>query len=622
MRVGEIYDFLNELSPFELQEKWDNSGLIVGSFDDEIKKVYISLDLDLEMIKNIEPNSLIITHHPLIFSALKKINNDSYSTKILKQLIKKDIVLISMHTNIDKTHLNTYVGNEILGFDFVAQEDGFVLTAEVNMSFEKLQNHVKNKLGMDILKVVQSKQDIKRVALTTGSGMSLLPLIKADCFLTGDIKYHEAMEAKARNISLIDIGHFESEIHFSSLLEGLISDYLKKNEIKAIITASENPFTYKAIKDEDTALKKIEELLVDSVEQRLKSDVEVGTLLSGGIDSSLVSTIYSQHTNHQINTFSVGYKSHKKYSELPYANLVAKNINSNHLALEIEQKDFIESLDAVFENLEEPHADPAAIPLFHLTNKINKQGIKTVLSGEGSDELFLGYDNYAKFLKYYKFADSVTSEQNEFLDDIIGALQTNTKESEYLRRVVKKQNIYNSFGEIYTESQRKRLLKKVATFKTENPKKDPVDWMSYIDMKIWLGEALLSKVDKICMANSVENRNPFLDYRLVDTVFSIDSKLKVGDTNKYLLKKVASKYIPSEIINRTKKGFNSPFNEWLFEEYGERLLDEILYVNKQSNLFNETYVRYIYNEALNNRFKQHFYALWHFVKWYKKNYLY
>jgi asparagine synthase (glutamine-hydrolysing) len=379
--------------------------------------------------------------------------------------------------------------------------------------------------------------------------------------------------------------------------------------------------TYKAIKDEERALKSIEELLVDSVEQRLKSDVEVGTLLSGGIDSSLVSTIYSQHTNHKINTFSVGYKTHQKYSELPYANLVAKNIKSDHLALEIEQKDFIESLDEVFENLEEPHADPAAIPLYHLTREIKKQGIKTVLSGEGSDELFLGYDNYSKFLKYYKFADTVTNEQNEFLDDIIGALQTNTKESEYLRRVVKKQNIYNSFGEIYTDTQRKRLLKKVATYKSENPKKDPVDWMSYIDMKIWLGEALLSKVDKMCMANSVENRNPFLDFRLVDTVFSIDSKLKVGDTNKYLLKKVASKYIPDEIINRTKKGFNSPFNEWLFLEYGDKLLDDILKVNEQTNLFNTTYVNYIYNEAKQNRFKQHFYALWHFCKWYTKNYL-
>ena len=379
--------------------------------------------------------------------------------------------------------------------------------------------------------------------------------------------------------------------------------------------------TYKKIKDEATALKSIEELLVNSVEQRLKSDVEVGTLLSGGIDSSLISTIYSQHTNHLINTFSVGYKTHQKYSELPYADLVAKNIKSNHTALEIDQKDFIESLDEVFDSLEEPHADPAAIPLWHLTREIKDQGIKTVLSGEGSDELFLGYDNYAKFLKYYDFSNSVTSEQFDFLDDIIGALQTNTKESEYLKRVVKKQNIYNSFGEIYTDTQRKRLLKKVATFKTENPKKDPVDWMSYIDMKIWLGEALLSKVDKMSMANSVETRNPFLDYRLVDTVFSIESSLKTGDTNKYLLKKVASKYIPDEIINRTKKGFNSPFNEWLFDEYGKKLLDDILRVNDASDLFNERYVRYIYNEASQNRFKQHFYALWHFSRWYYKNYL-
>lgn len=379
--------------------------------------------------------------------------------------------------------------------------------------------------------------------------------------------------------------------------------------------------TYKTIKDEKTALNSIEELLFDSVKQRLKSDVEVGTLLSGGIDSSLISTIYAQNTNHQINTFSVGYKTHKKYSELPFAQSVASTIKSNHLSLEIGQDDFIESLDEVLQNLEEPHGDPASIPLFHLTAKIKKQGIKTVLSGEGSDELFLGYDNYAKFLKYYAFSESLSVEQFEFLDDIVGALQTNTKESEYLKRVVKKQNIYNSFGEIYTDTQRKRLLKKVASFKSENPKSDPVDWMSYIDMKIWLGEALLTKVDKICMANSVENRNPFLDFRLVDTVFSVQSDLKVGDTNKYLLKKIASKYIPQEIINRTKKGFNSPFNEWLFDEYGSKLLEDILMVNDQTNLFNETYVRYIYNEASQNRFKQHFYALWLFCKWYKQTYL-
>jgi asparagine synthase (glutamine-hydrolysing) len=161
----------------------------------------------------------------------------------------------------------------------------------------------------------------------------------------------------------------------------------------------------------------------------------------------------------------------------------------------------------------------------------------------------------------------------------------------------------------------------VSTFKSETAKKDPIEWMSYIDLKIWLGEALLSKVDKMCMAHSVENRNPFLDYRLVDTVFQINSNIKVGDTNKYLLKKIASKYIPNEIINRSKKGFNSPFNEWLFMEFGNKLLDDIKIVQNETNLFNWNYVELIYNQAKQNHFKQHFYALWHFCKWYRRVYL-
>ncbi len=366
--------------------------------------------------------------------------------------------------------------------------------------------------------------------------------------------------------------------------------------------------TYKKIENEALALKKVEDILFNSVEQRLKSDVEVGTLLSGGIDSSLISSIYSKITRHKINTFSVGYKTHQKYSELPFANIVANNIKSNHTALEISQKDYIDSLEDVFENLEEPHADPAAIPLYLLTKKINKQGIKTVLSGEGSDELFLGYDNYAKFLKYYEFSNSLDEKQIQFLNEIISSLGGN-KEAEYLRRVVKNENIYNSFGEIYTTSQRKKLLQKVANFKAESPKKDPVDWMSYIDTKIWLGEALLSKVDKMSMANSVETRNPFLDFRLVDTAFSISSSLKVGDTNKYLLKKIASKYIPKEIIQRQKKGFNSPFNEWLFLEYDSKLLEVIYKVNDATNLFNDKYIKLLYENAKNNKMKQHFYAL-------------
>lgn len=379
--------------------------------------------------------------------------------------------------------------------------------------------------------------------------------------------------------------------------------------------------TYKAIKDEKQALNDIEELLFKSIEYRLNSDVEVASLLSGGIDSSLISALYTKISGKKINTFSIGYDEYKNYCELDYAQITAKHINSNHHPVEINQKEYIKHFEQTLDMLEEPHGDSAAIPLNILTKQINKTGIKTVLSGEGSDEIFLGYDNYAKFLKYYEFEKSLSNEQNLFLNDIIGALQNNTKESEYLRRIVKKQNLYNSFGEIYTDIQRKRLFKKVPTFKSETAKQDPVDWMSYIDLKIWLGESLLSKVDRISMGNSLEVRTPFLDFNLVNYMFSVESHIKVGDTNKYLLKKIASKYIPNEIINRTKKGFNSPFNEWLNKEYKDKILDVIVEVNNETNLFNHEYILHIYELSKSNKFKQHLYSLFIFSLWYKKEYL-
>lgn len=418
--------------------------------------------------------------------------------------------------------------------------------------------------------------------------------------------------------------------YFAPINENTFFKGIEKLEAGSYILYHKNEFvkkkyykinTYKKIKDEPTALKDIEELLFKSVEYRLKSDVEVGSLLSGGIDSSLISALYTKISGKKINTFSVGYDEYKNYDELEYAQLTASHIGSNHHPLEISRKEFINSFDDVLDALEEPHGDSAAIPLYLLTKKIKETGIKTVLSGEGSDELFLGYDNYAKFLKYYEFEKTLSDPQFEFMDTIIKALQNQTKESEYLRRIVKKQTLYNSFGEIYTDIQRKRLFKKLPTYKTETPKKDPVDWMSYIDLKIWLGEGLLTKVDRISMANSLEVRTPFLDVNLVNYMFSVDSKLKIGNTNKHLLKIIAQKYIPDEIINRTKKGFNSPFNEWIFAEFGDQILDVILEVNKETDFFNEKYLRHIYELAHGRKFKQHLWSLFVFSRWFKKTYL-
>ena len=238
MKIRTIYDILNEISPFELQESWDNSGLNLGDFGDEVKKIYISIDIDEELIEKMDENSLLITHHPLIFKPVKKVIPDRFSTKLLLKMAKKNISHIAMHTNFDKTHLNEYVARNVLGFEGEAQD--FVFYADVDMDFYELVEYVKQKLNMDNIKAVLAKDKIKKVAVTTGSGMGLLDNIKADCFLTGDIKYHEAMDAKVRGISLIDMTHYTSEKYFSDILFDILDEKIdveitKRNSLDPFI---------------------------------------------------------------------------------------------------------------------------------------------------------------------------------------------------------------------------------------------------------------------------------------------------------------------------------------------------------------------------------------------------
>lgn len=240
MQIKQIYDFLNELSPFELQESWDNSGLLVGSFEDEVQRIYLSLDLEASFIENVVPNSLVITHHPLIFKGLKSINQSKYPANIIQQMIKKDISLISMHTNFDKTHLNRYVATNVLGYK-EAKCEGFFCYFEPQCSFDEFALHVKKSFDLEVLKTVSSTDFVKRAALTTGSGGDLIGEVKADCFLSGDLKYHQALEAKENGLNLIDIGHFESESYFSACL----GENLKNFPLKVIMSNSKNPFDYK-----------------------------------------------------------------------------------------------------------------------------------------------------------------------------------------------------------------------------------------------------------------------------------------------------------------------------------------------------------------------------------------
>lgn len=243
MQLREIYNFLDALSPFSMQASWDNSGLLVGSMQGEVEQIYLSLDVDTSLIEEVAPNSLIIAHHPLIFSGLKKLDFDKYPSNLLRKMMAKNISLIAMHTNFDVSHLNAYVVSKILGFNnFMCDE--FICYFEVNMPFEDLVLHVKSVFGLDVVRCVASKTFIKRCALTTGSGGDLIGKVEADCFLSGDLKYHQALEAKENNLALIDIGHFESECYFAECL----SQYLKNKPLTVIMSNSKNPFEYRGYK--------------------------------------------------------------------------------------------------------------------------------------------------------------------------------------------------------------------------------------------------------------------------------------------------------------------------------------------------------------------------------------
>ena len=236
MRLRDLLALCDQISPFELQESWDNSGLIIGDPDQAIGEVVCALEADEGVIAAAPENATLLVHHPLIFGALKRLDFSTYPANLIQKILHKNLSLIALHTNFDKTHLNRFVAEEILGWQNFTCEGHLCLT-ETTVGFEALLQRVKTKLHPNP-RLLRPTREVRRVALCTGSGASLLDGDKFDCLLTGDIKYHDAMAARSLGVGLIDIGHYESERYFGAILV----DALKANGITAIMADSENPF--------------------------------------------------------------------------------------------------------------------------------------------------------------------------------------------------------------------------------------------------------------------------------------------------------------------------------------------------------------------------------------------
>lgn len=355
----------------------------------------------------------------------------------------------------------------------------------------------------------------------------------------------------------------------------------------------------------------VDQLLHEAVDKRLVSDVEVATLLSGGLDSSFITALYVKKSKHKIHTFSIGYDEHTHYCELDFAKNASEYLGTTHHEYRIGRNDYLDTIDKILEHLDEPMADSATIPTYLLSEKIHAEGFKVCLSGEGSDESFLGYDKYFSMLKYY---DTQPKAEEAF---------NLTREWEYNHRRLNGEQVYQSSGETFSQGQLQQLSSKkipspLHPYASSYP---PVQWLSYIDFSIWIPEILMTKVDRMSMAHSLELRAPFLDHHLVEYLLGVKSSIKIGHTNKEILKKIARNYLPDSIIDRQKKGFSSPFIEWLYDGYGKEILTLMLDVNRQLGIFNNEFIIFLYEEGKQGHFKQHVYSLFLFCKWYKKVYM-
>ena len=360
------------------------------------------------------------------------------------------------------------------------------------------------------------------------------------------------------------------------------------------------------------AIKEVDRLLKNSISKRLQSKVEIGSLLSGGIDSSLIATLMPKG----IKTYSIGYDGYENYDERKYAKIVSNNISSNHTEISMNKTQFFENIDRVLDAMDEPIADSAYIPAFHLAKNID---LKVVMSGEGSDELFLGYRRYEEF---FEFQNS-SLPNKMWLKKYLERHYEDIKEWEVFRRYFANEPIFRGINEVFFQMQINRILKTKSKNKGKKSSVLEVDYkrflpfndsfdFTYFDIKVWLSEVLLMKLDKMFMANSIEARSPFLDKELVEFIFSLPENIR--GRKKSLIKEVAKKYLPQEIINRRKKGFAYPFLEWLKEE---NQFSYILTINQKTKIFNEEYLKEIVKSG-HKRYKQHIWTLYLFSRWIEK----
>lgn len=349
--------------------------------------------------------------------------------------------------------------------------------------------------------------------------------------------------------------------------------------------------------------------LTDSVEHHMIANVEVGTFLSGGIDSTIVTTLASK-INPNIKSFSVAFDV-DGYSELDIAKKTADALGIENIAINITEKDYINALPKVVYSLDDPLADPSCVGIYFLSQKA-KNYVKVVLSGEGSDELFGGYNIYKEYYSIKPFShlpNIITNPINKFaksLPDIKG-------KNYLLRATTPLKYRYIGNAKIFDNMEVKKLLlnysenntyEKILKNLYDNCEKNNYDYvttMQNIDINTWLEGDILLISDKLPMSNSIELRVPFLDKEVLNISKELKLKQKVTQNNtKVFLRNAFKDIIPPHVVNKEKLGFPTPIRVWLKSDLGEYVRNTIYEANV-SHLINKDFAFKLLQEHIQGK---------------------
>ena len=377
------------------------------------------------------------------------------------------------------------------------------------------------------------------------------------------------------------------------------------------------------------------ELLRHSVKRRLISDVPLGIFLSGGIDSSAITVFAQEEVPGKVKTFSIGFED-PSFDESRYASLVSQFIGTEHFEQRMTPEDLLDIVPNLPDILDEPMADASILPIY-LLSKFTRQYVTVALGGDGGDELFAGYPTYLghKFARQYEFFLGKLHPVIHFLGNLLPVSDNNIsfdfKVKKFLSGIGYPDGIRNSVWlgsfsfpdiekvlsrEISNHFDRLRLVEEISSYEEKFPVKDSTTLLQYLDLKLYLQESILVKVDRASMACSLEVRAPFLDYELVEFVMGLPSALKLkGLTSKYILKKAMKKFLPNEVIQRKKKGFGVPIAKWVKGPLKDLFKDLLSQDRIKGEAFlNPAYVTTLLQEHLLNR-KDNRKQLWTLLIW-------